>query len=67
MPSLTESLYAVSIVAGNLLAGTAMYVAESILFAGPLFILGIIVGAAYCLSAAMSFRSSHPESTRYSD
>ena len=67
MPSLTESLYVVSIVAGNLLAGTAMYVTESILFAGPLYTLGTVIAAVYCLSVVMSFWSNYHETTQYSD
>ena len=49
MPSPSDRLYALTIVIGNVLAGTAMYALDNLVFAGFLCALGVVVAATACL------------------
>jgi hypothetical protein len=66
MAAFAEPLYVALIVAGNVLAGTAMYSIDNMLFAGPLYALSVVVAAAYGLSVAMSLRTGGDDSTQSS-
>jgi hypothetical protein len=67
MTSLTELLYVALIVGGNILAGTAMYSVDTMLFAGPLYALSVVVATAYGLSVAVSLRAEGDDSNQSSN